>query len=545
MKTVFTFFLILGLISFSQLAIGQNRYAVHFKYKPQEQFTLNNPSEFLSDAALARKTRHNIAVDSLDLPVSAKYLSGIGPFIEGHVYNSHWLNAAIVVVDPEQVVLISGLPYVEKVILAAPGAGTGVQNRVLARNHKWENYKVSRAASDHYNFQNSLLGIDKMRADGFTGEGVTIAVFDAGFPNVDKIPAFRHLFEGNYLVATRNFVDLHNETVFTSHPHGTGVLSLIAAEDEESLISGAPNANYILCITEDVPTEYRIEEYNWVKAAEFSDSLGVDIINSSLGYSTFDDPSMDYSFAEFDGKTAIITRGANIAGNKGILVVNSVGNYGRAGEATLTAPSDAFHILSVGALDAEENRAGFSSQGPTADGRIKPELSTFGESVYLLNINGTAVRGSGTSFAAPQITALAAGLWGAKPEWSKDELIGHLIQSATQVDNPDNLTGYGIPNYFQAYYGEILHVIPEKEEMVWRVYPNPLIENKLFIEFGEGNHAEFTIYSLNGKIMFEGMSKRNSPTSPFEIHLPGLASGIYIIEMRNQKIIKRGKLIKR
>lgn len=546
MKTLFTFFLFLGWIHNSPPALGQNRYAVHFKFKPQEQFSFDHPTGFLSEKAIVRKARHNIELDSLDLPISSKYLMGIVPFIERNIYNSHWLNAAIVVMDAAHAPLISNLPYVEKVVLAAPGVGTefDIQNRLAAKNNKWENYQLSQSDSAHLNFQNVLIGIDKMRNDGYTGEGILIAVFDTGFPNVDLIPAFRQLFENNTLIATRNFVNIHSESVFTSHSHGTNVLSLIAANDPEALIAGAPNASFILCLTEDVLTEYRIEEYNWVKAAEFADSLGVDIINSSLGYMTFDDPDMNYTHADFDGKTAVISRGASIAADKGILVVNSIGNSGRAGEGSLSAPSDAINILSIGALDAEQNRAGFSSQGPTADGRIKPELSTYGESVYLLNANGAVVRGSGTSFAAPQITALAAGLWGAKPDWSRDKLISRLIQSATQTDKPDNLTGYGIPKYSLAY-GEIISGVPQNGNMVWSIYPNPLIDNKLFVKFGNEYEAEFTLYNLSGKVLFKRKIERISPTIPFELDLSGLGSGIYVIEMRNSESVQRGRLIKR
>ncbi len=540
--------ILVALILFSQLAEAQNRYAVHYKYKPQDNLTLLDPSAFLTEKAIERRIRHEIPLDSLDLPVSVKYIEGIEPFIQEILYQSHWFNASVVVADPIKIEKITALPFVEKVVLAAPGfnpAGRWV-NKPKDNAGLNLNFKLKARKTDApFNFQNELLGFSEMHEGGFKGKDITVAVFDAGFPGVDVIPAFSHLFDNNQLIGTRDFVHTWNDNVFTKNQHGTNVLSLIAADDPELLVAGAPEANYILCITEEVPTEFRIEEYNWVKAAEYADSLGVDIINSSLGYLDFDDSSMDYSVEDLDGETALITLGANIASDKGILIVNSAGNYGSRGEASLTAPADAKGILSIGAVDENLATSVFSSQGPTADGRIKPELSTYGSGVYLIRFNGTIGRSNGTSFSSPQIAALAAGVWSARPEWTKDQLINNLLRSATQAEAPDNLLGYGIPNFSRAYYGEILEIFTAEEKSEWSIFPNPLEGHNLFVSFGNQEEGEFTLYEMNGNVIRNNQIKRASNREAFEVYLPALPSGMYFVEMRSGKDFKRSKLIKR
>ena len=489
-----------GILGISGNAFGQDYYAIYFKYKPQGIYSLDEPSAFLSLKALERKTRFSIELDSLDLPVSQRYISEIQPFILNNLYNTNWLNAAIVLADPEQIPLISGLSFVEKVVYVKPGSH--VSGRVESKKDKFRDLVATVSPPGQrvaFEAQNEMLEVDKMHEAGYKGRNITIAVFDAGFLGVDTLSAFKHIFTTGRMVGTRNLVSPDSDNVFTSHQHGTNVFSLIGAYSPSQMVAGAPEANFILCLTEDVRTEFIIEEYNWVKAAEYADSLGVDIINSSLGYLDFDDPRMDYTADDLDGETAVITQGANIASDKGILVVNSAGNYGRRGLSSIVAPADARGMLSVGGVNIEEERAAFSSQGPTADGRIKPELAALGQSVYLLGPNGQSYRSQGTSFAAPQIAALAAGLWEAKPEWSKDELIERLLASASQSEAPDNLLGHGIPSFMKAYYGEILSVPTLREPVEWSLYPNPMTGNELFIRFGNEEEAKFTLFDISGE----------------------------------------------
>ncbi|AFL85198.1 subtilisin-like serine protease [Belliella baltica DSM 15883] len=546
----FKFFAVFGFVFFVGFASAQNKYAVHYKYKPQENFSLESPTEFLTEKSIQRRASQGIALDSLDLPVSEKYISIIKENVQNVIYNSNWMNASLVEATEEQLATIGNLDFVEKVVLVyvSQSAGGRFLRKIKKSNLNSINFKFGfrKSQVEDYEFQNSLLGIPEMHEEGFKGEGVTIAVFDAGFPGVDQVEGFSHLIARNQIIGTKDFVDLSNPNVYSKNQHGTNVLSLIAANSPELLVSGAPDANYILCITEDVFSEFRIEEYNWVRAAEYADSLGVDIINSSLGYLDFDDPNMDYTFEDLDGTTAIISQGADIAGKKGILIVTSAGNYGPR-PFSITAPADANGILAIGGVDRESKWWSRSSQGPTSDERIKPELSTLGTGVTLITQTGSLNNnGSGTSFSAPQIAALAAGLWQAKPELTKDELIELLKQSGSQSEDPDNLLGYGIPNFSRAYFGEVLNVEnPQSENFSWRIYPNPNDGRILYADFGQELLGKIRVYQSNGNLIFEQDLTRPSNNIAFEVDISQLKSGLYIVEMQSGREIRRTKLIKR
>lgn len=535
------------------LVKAQDRYAVFYKYKPQDGLNLDQPQDFLTDRALLRRAKEGVAVDSTDLPVTQRYVDEVYQLSHYILYQSKWLNASLIVTDMEGAKSISELPFVEKVELVGKGYIPNPNARIGRRLFVSTTAKVcppggkaerTLAAQElPSDFQNSLLGIDFMHEEGFKGKGIRIAVFDAGFPGTDNASPLSHLLSNNQLVAQKDFVRPWNQNVFTDNQHGTNVLSLIAAVETESFIAGAPEAEYFLAMTEEVATEYRIEEYNWLRAAEYADSIGVDIINSSLGYYDFDDPEMNYSSGQLDGKTAVITQAANIASSKGILVVNSVGNYGP-NEPSIVAPADSPNVLAIGSVNQNLEVSNFSSRGPTGDGRIKPDLAAFGNGVALLRSNGNVGFANGTSFSAPQITALAAGLWQAKPEWTRAELIENLLRSASQYENPDNLLGYGIPNFREALYGEILSIEENGEIIPWKVFPNPMEGNKLTIYFGTSLSAEFSLIDLNGKTLQNQSLSRNTAKDPYELQLEGIRPGMYIIQMQDGKLIKRQKLIR-
>ena len=541
-------------IAFFGNAIAQDRYAVFYKYKPQEGFSLSQPNEFLTQKALDRRNKEGLSIDSLDLPVSQKYIAAVEEKSTYILYSSKWFNATVLVSDDQGLQELEALPFVDSVILIGRGFITNPNERIErdfdSRIPKKFVAPVAKSArelevnEETYDFQNALLGIDKMHEEGFTGKGVTIAVFDAGFPGANTASSLAHLQSNGQIEASKDFVRPWNQDVYSENQHGTNVLSLIASKEPGKMVAGAPDATYILAITEEIATEYWVEEYNWIRAAEFADSLGADIISSSLGYWDFDDPEMNYSLEDLDGETTIIARGASIAASKGILVVNSAGNTGPS-EATLNSPSDAKGILAIGSVDRELNVSGFSSRGPTGDGRIKPDLAAFGEGATLIRSNGEVGFSNGTSFSAPQIAALAAGLWEAKPEWTKDELIENLLNSGTQSDNPDNLIGYGIPNFISALYGDILGVDDRGEFLDWKVYPNPIIEDELYIFFGNSLSAEFRLIDLNGRTITNKILNRSTAKDPFQIILQNVNPGFYLIQMQDGSQIKHSKLIKR
>lgn len=521
---------------------AQDRYAVHYKFKPQSSHSLDAPEAFLLPPALDRRARENITVDSTDLPVAAKYVEVISSLVEEISYHSKWLNASLVVASSDQLRELGQLPFVASVTLVAKGSGEAGRTGKLVYNESFFP-ESDKAAS--YEFQNGILGIPAMHKAGFTGAGVVIAVFDAGFQNTDKISGMQHLFDNDQILATKNFVTPDTDEVFGSDPHGTAALSLMASHKPGALVGGAYGAKYILCITEDVASEYRIEEYNWIRAAEFSDSLGVDIINSSLGYNYFDDPMMNYSPEDLDGKTAVISRGAALAAQKGILVVSSAGNEGNGSWQTLTPPADADGILSVGSVNNSLTRSGFSSIGPTKDGRIKPELVAFGSGVTVWRQADKTNTSSGTSFTSPQIAALAAGLWEARPDWTRETLIENLLASGTRADSPDSELGYGIPNFLDAYYGKLLETEPEKEWVQAFIYPNPLDGDLLNIDFGREKNCSFKMISTQGHIIRERLLSRNSQDVPYEASLANTVPGLYIIELSGNGGLERLRLIRK
>jgi subtilisin family serine protease len=319
----------------------------------------------------------------------------------------------------------------------------------------------------------------------------------------------------------------------------------MASNEKSKLISGAFQAQYILCITEDVSSEFRIEEYNWIRAAEFSDSLGVDIINSSLGYNIFDDPEMNYSKEDLDGKTAVITIGASMAAYKGILVISSAGNEGNGNWETLTAPADAAGTIAVGSVTNGLIKSSFSSTGPTFDGRLKPDLVAFGSGVTLWRKVEGPTTSSGTSFTSPQIAALAAGLWEARPEWTREQIIQNLLNSGTMAEAPNMEVGFGIPNFLDAYYGEILDLEEYKESELAVVYPNPLDGNQLFVEFGKENQCSFRMTNARGQVVSDLILSRNSPRLPYQIKIENASPGLYFLECRENKEIQAFRLLKR
>lgn len=535
-------------------AKAQDRYAVYFKYKPQTSLSLSRPAEFLTPKAIRRREKQAIQPDSLDLPVSAKYLSEVADLSEYVLYTSKWMNAVVLVADQAGRDAMVALPFVDKVELVARGflekPNARLRNQVDDGVTVEKEGRVSKlntrelALTDNsYDFQNELIGIDRMHADGYTGDGVLIAVFDAGFPGTNTSSALAHLFSNNQIIAQKDFVRPWNSDIFTAHQHGTNVLSLIAANEPGTLVSGAYDSDFILMITEEVATEYRVEELNWVRAAEYSDSLGVDIISSSVGYWDFDDVDMNYRLEDLDGKTTLITRGASIASGKGILVVNSVGNYGASGASSLVAPADAEDIISVGSVKTSGEVSTFSSRGPTGDGRFKPELSAFGDSPSLIRSNGSVGSSSGTSFSAPQITALAAGLWEAKPEWTKAQLIENLFRSASQYDAPDNLLGYGVPNYYDALYGEILSA-PEEEKIALRLFPNPIQDDALRIHFGTGSSCTIRLVDTGGRTLLEQELRRTSTSSPYTLGLQDIKPGLYLVLLSEGGYARHVKLIR-
>lgn len=392
-----------------------------------------NPQPGISPASFLRRMDKNIPLDYRDFQVCPGYLQKLKEENIRLLAKSRWLNAALVVVPEDKISEVSRFPFVSHI-------------QIPRRYHLQpasEN-TVSIRAQD-YITQLEMIGLDQLHLNGFYGEGITIAVFDNGFGRVDSLEGFEHLVNTGKITGAHDFVD-DDTDVFDNCPrcrHGTQVLSVLAAQMPGQLTGAAPGANYILLRTEDSYREVRSEEALFVEAAEFADSIGADIFNLSYGYRLFDPGEGDYGFFDLDGETSVITRAADIAASRGIMVFASVGNYGAQG---IQAPADGDSVIAVGAVDEDGKLYASSSRGPSGDGRIKPELVAMGEGTRNLLASGDLKSSNGTSFSSPLVAGLAACLWSAKPHASWSELYEVLLQSGSRYASPDNSFGYGIPD---------------------------------------------------------------------------------------------------
>ncbi len=453
------------------------RHIIYFQDKAGSPYSVSQPQAFLSARALARRSRQGIAVRQRDLPVNPAYVAQVRA-LAGHpqvLYTSRWLNAAVVACDSPTLARVYQLRTVKggqtlSTVPQPPRPAQAVQPSPPARTTT-----EARATYGKAYAQDELIGAVAMHAAGYRGEGMQIAVFDAGFPGADQIGALQLLQQQGRVAGTRNFVD-GGRQVYFRNSHGTNTLGLIAGELPGTYVGTAPHATFHLCITEDVGSEYPVEEANWLAAAEYADSVGVDVISSSLGYNTFDAPAVSHTYADLNGRTAIGSLAALGAARAGMVVVNSAGNDGNNSWHYIGVPADADSIISVGAVDSLRNHAGFSSYGPTADGRIKPTLSAMGVASAVLSAAGTISRGNGTSYSCPELAGLVAGFWQANPTLTAQQVIQVLCNSASQAQAPDNTLGYGIPNFTAAYQYNLAHPVPSPDNtgaVPLRVYPNP------------------------------------------------------------------------
>jgi subtilisin family serine protease len=388
-----------------------------------------------------------------------------------------------------------------------------------------------------------------MHEEGFKGEGMMIAVLDNGFNGVNKISPFRHLWENKKIVATRDFVE-NTGNVFQFGTHGSIVLSVIAAQYENDTASFkgiSPEAQFVLCITEDNQGENRIEEINWVLGAEFADSVGTDVINSSLGYHDFNLDVHDYSYEQLDGKTAISTIGATIAAQKGIAVVISAGNEGNNREDQwryITPPADANGVLTVGSVDVDFSPTSFSSIGPTADDRIKPDVAALGNGAIAVQGNGNINLVFGTSYSAPLMAGFTANVWQANPEWTKDQLIAEIKRSGHTSDQPNIQIGHGVPNYNYIKSGRTLQVDDIMEDKII-VYPNPFNGDSLYISAKDGFKDDLTIRIMdpNGKTIYQADYEKKDlkKLTDLELSVDTTQQGIYYLFLqsgKNKKVVK-------
>jgi hypothetical protein len=424
-------------------------YRLYLKDKCHSFYSLSHPEAYLSQRSLERRQRQHLAIDSTDLPVSPDYIAalrGCGIEIVG---KSKWNNTVLIRIHSRKdLKALVGLPFIrsEKKVFTSPDSLTlRARSGFQKEFNSWETDTKDEYGATQAQVEN-LDGVALHHA-GFRGRGELIGVIDGGYMNVDKIPAFNTV----HIVGIADFVVPKSKNLFNEIEHGTMVLSAMAVDIPHYYIGTAPDASYLLLRSEDAQTESQAEEDYWAEAAEYADSVGVDVINSSLGYHDFDDSTQNYCYADQDGETALISRTASLLAGKGIVLVNSAGNDGMGTWKKISFPADARHILTVGAISSNGINAPFSSVGPTADGRIKPDVMAFGSPTEVVTGHGVILNDMGTSFASPLIAGMVACLWQALPDKTAFQIMDLVRESADRHVHPDNIYGYGIPDFWKAY----------------------------------------------------------------------------------------------
>ncbi len=520
------YWFVFGLLLISGAVSAQvNRYMVFFKDKTGTPFSTSAPSQFLSEKAIERRVRQSLSVSEQDLPINPAYAEGVSGTGAKVFFATRWMNGVLVQCDASIIPSVEALPFVSHVEFVAPQQRLTNGGRKKGLFRKKDHHIGVRTQS-----QLQMLGIPEMHADGFRGEGVTIALFDGGFTGVNTTMPFQEVFsEGRYDdVVSHDFVR-NTDNVFQYDDHGTQVFSIIAANVADQFTGGAYEANFQLYVTEDGSSEYRVEEYNWLFAAERADSAGVDIISSSLGYYDFDMSSMNYSTAQMDGKTTVVTRAAQMAADRGIVVVTSAGNEGNIPSwRIITAPADAVDVIAVANVNTQGVASPSSSRGPSADQRIKPDLAALGSGTTVIQENGNIGTASGTSLAAPLITSLVAGVWQKFPNFTAKEIVAALKKTASRSGNPDNLVGYGVPSYLS-----VSEYLSQEGDMAFDVYPNPAFDTLTISPTlpDEVSDCKIELISRLGQIIAEDDISFSLINNSFRADISSLASGIYFVRV--------------
>jgi subtilisin family serine protease len=499
-------------------------YRIYFTDKGYYTPSDFSASDLLSERAVERRTRGNIGYpDNRDIPVFPDYIRAVASLGLTLHCTSRWMNTGLFKssqpVDTSQILF---LPFVAEVKMVKSPLTKGSSSDKL-------DFPVNGADPAAYDRPVVMLNGQALHGSGFDGEGVLIAVLDGGFYNGNKISSLQHLRIRKGIKATYDFV--RNDTyVYDYHNHGTAVLSVLAGKLDGLIEGTAPGADFLLLRTEDTMSEFPVEEDFWAAGAEFADSAGADIISTSLGYFTFDDPSLNYQFKDFDGDRAFVTRAADIAASKGILVVASAGNERNKTWKRILAPSDGDSVISVGAVDGNNLISAFSSAGYSADGRVKPDNSAMGVSVPVQTETAVTGRSSGTSFSCPVLSGMAACLMQAVPDASNTEIIDALHSSADRYAIPDSLYGYGIPDMLKALerLQDLRVKKPEEGSLAW---PNPT-RGSLEIIFSElPGSVKIEIFNSLGRIFYSREVREYAGRALPVSALQNRQGGVYFIRI--------------
>jgi serine protease AprX len=523
MAKVLIFLLLISGIFTSLSAKDTRLYWVIFQYKC-------GPAASVISPQIEQKRTASAVRSWQDMPVCTNILSAL--HVTGYYPKavSRWLNAVVLELTPSQHQEIQNLPFVHAVQpvrhMIPAGLDVTLNDDLPDPAYFW----------GQSGGQTQMLNAQLLHLNRYTGKGVNIAVFDNGFPAVNTLKAFAN----TKVIGTYDFVADEADVYNNSGTHGTMVLSTLAAYLPEAMIGMAFDANYLLAVTENDMSETREEEYHWVRAAEWADSLGADIFTTSLGYTTFDDPTEDYTPADMDGNTTMITRASDAAASRGILVISSAGNQGNDDWRIVSAPADGDSVFAIGAVNADKVIASFSSRGPTSDLRIKPDMIAQGAGTAVVVTDGRVMRANGTSFSGPIIAGLAACLHQANPNLYGYEAGRILRSTGDRANNPNNDYGYGIPDARKAFELMTSQTLPEPTQLQVQIYPNPARAYfQLSLVFpGAPYPVEAELIDLTGRSIF----RQNLQTLPFynlfrfdaNQALQDIAPGQYILRLHTQ-----------
>ncbi len=527
-----SFFFALASYSFAQY----NGW-IQFKDKHGTAGTFSKPSAYLSEKAILRRIKQQIRIDSTDLPVSQLYINQIVAKGVTLQKTSKWLNGITVEMnDTSALSELRSLPFVQHMELTLVPSGYTASK--ISKVPKTTSVATDTIYGNAYG-QIDIHNGRKLHSAGYRGKGLIIGVLDGGFYKANEISVFDSLRQQNRLLGVKNFADNASTFYSINETHGTSVLSTMAANLPGKMIGTAPDASYWLIRTEYSPTEYLVEVDNWVAGIEFADSVGVDIINSSLGYTEFDYSGMNYTYQTLNGKTSRASIAATLAARKGMIVVNAAGNEGSKPWHYISTPSDADSTLCVGAIDLNGKHADFSSYGPSSDGRVKPDVSAVGYQTIIANNNGI-YQGYGTSFASPIIAGLVACVWQSLPHLNNIEIINLMKKYSSLYGSPNNSLGYGIPDVYALYdenrinSGTSSNDVPESATAYFS--GETLIINLL----GEENSTAI-LYSITGQKLGDWKFNGNLNTTNWG----SLLKGTYLLSVETHSRKRVMKVLKR
>ena len=555
MKKIIPLFAVLLLFGFAR-AQNVNCYRVYLHDKENTPYSIEQPRDFLSQRCLDKRARYEIPVTEEDLPVNPAYLHEIGqasPQLRV-LATSRWLNTAVVCCpDTVRMGYVRNLPFVDSV--KAVGYYDNFENPNASECivPDLTNYGSDTMIYGEGYGQIALHNGHLLHAEGFHGEGMLIAMLDAGWIGFDQSPMFTNLYDNGQIWGTYNFVP-GMDNVYSKHGHGTSCASIILSSfygDYDTLVGTAPAANMVFIRTEDPLSEQLIEEDFWVAGAELADSLGADVITASLGYTRFDDTTFVFDYSSCDGRTSVASLAATMAAHKGMIVCVAAGNDGENEWHKLSRPSDAEDILCVGAVNVDSLYAPFSSCGPSYDGRVKPDVVSCGWDSYMvytgtytdnndvINLYSYIATGNGTSCATPTLAGLAACLWQALPELTSLEVMQLIREAGHQYEMPDTSMGYGIPDFYRIFVENYVTDTTDTTGIAamqiirneLNIYPNPVGDRLTIENTGEQNHTIY-IYDLSGK-MIDSTEVNAGETTVMDA--TKWSAGIYLLQANSGK----------